>query len=161
MLDMNMTACVLLTVLLAVAGVAATAWHRGWELPESISGIVYELPRHYAFLWTLWMMTVAFSIAPPLIEALPDALRFVGFLTVLLLLFVAALPLVESATVEAHYAAAITAGILSQVCVVVICPWWLLAWPLWLYSIYFKHGMLIAEVICFVTLAGALLCHYG
>lgn len=142
--------------LLAAAGMVAATWLRGWSLPESVSSTIYELPRRLTCLWTAWMMAIAFPIAPPLIEALPDQLRAIGFLTILLLLFVAAWPLVESYTVKAHYVAAVLVGILSQVCVAIISPWWLVMWPLWLFGYILRRGLLTAEAICFATLIGAL-----
>lgn len=167
---------------MAVAYVAAAIFHR-WQggagprgktarhtiLPESISAMVYDLPRPWQWVWTVWLMAVTFTVAPPLIEAVPDAWRFVAFFTVAALGFVAAMPLVRHERNTGHYVCAIIAAVLSQVCVLLTAPCWLLLWtafPAVLAAMYCfprataclnGRGVFLLEVLCAATVYAALL----
>lgn len=117
------------SLLLAVLFVGAAIW-RLKALPDSISALVFLLERRWQWVWTLWLFAVALTLAPPLLDAMPDEWRFVGFLTVGSLLFVAAMPLVRHDENRAHYVLAVAAGVLSQLCVLVLCWPCLLLWGL-------------------------------
>ena len=162
-------ASVLLTVLFA----GTVAWRRR-GLPESISAMVYDLPRPWQWLWTVWIWAVSLTACIPLIEAVPDGARPLGFLTLTCLMFVGAMPLLDVSNRFWHYALAIVAGVVSQVCVVTVSPWWMLAWLLFA-AIYARDalpsqngrnypsrwydgkGVLLAEMISATTVFGSLL----
>ena len=146
------TAMLIFSILLVVSYVGTAIWSKG-ELPESVSAMVYDLPKAGQWLWTLWLFLVAFCIAPALLEAIPESWKFVGFFTVACLAF----------------CAAIAAGILSQICVAFISPWWLIAWPLYVAVISFPvfpwtvekrisgKGVFLIECVCWLTLTACLI----
>ena len=142
------------------------------ELPASISDMVYELPSGgWRWAWTIWLWVVLILLTPQLITVLDDSYKVFGFLTVGCLALVAAMPLFERTDRKWHYILAIIGGILSQVCVALIYPWWLLLWGAMLYlcgRAYFDDeksvpdvlngkGVFVAEAICMATVYGAIL----
>lgn len=127
------------------------------ELPESISSMVYDLPKRWQYLWTVWLWLVGLGVCIPLIEILPETWKFVGFLTMACIGFVGAMPLFVEEQRKAHNIFGVSAGILSQVCVLIVNPWWLTAWVLFPLSyILGSRGkeVFIAEVICSATVYG-------
>lgn len=144
------------------------------QVPVSISAMVYLLPKGgWQWMWTLWLWAVAFTLAPPLIEAMPDGWRFIAALMLATLAFTAAMPLSGQENKERHYRFAIASGILSQFCVLVLNPWWLLPWLPMLALVMLVSaadndedgiqkvsngkGVFIAEVTCVLSLYAALL----
>ena len=144
------------------------------ELPASISAMVYELPKGgWQWSWTVWLWVVLVLLTPQLMTVLDDSYKMLGFLTVGCLAFVAAMPLFERTDRKWHYVLAIAGGILSQVCVALICPWWLLLWFVMVYlvgrsfaanndaenipEVLNGKGVFVAEVICMATVYGAIL----
>lgn len=122
-----MMAVVMISIVLAVLGVAV-AMKDGKGLPESISAMVYDLARYGKWAWTVWVAAVTMTACVPLLEVMPGEWQFLAFLTMACLVFVAFMPLVVTDSRRWHYILAIAGGILSQVCVAVVSPWWLLAW---------------------------------
>ena len=184
-----MTYLVLVSILLAVLYVGTAIWRR-WRdtdvsasfserlntaLPDSISALVYELPRPWQWLWILWIWSVSLLACIPLISAMPDDWRILAFATLACLMLCGAMPVSDShVNRRAHNVFGILGGILSQVCVLPIGPWWLLAWLLFaaVYACdalpsqngrmypsrwYDGKGVLLAEMICTVTVCGSLL----
>ena len=144
------------------------------QVPVSISAMVYLLPKGgWQWLWTIWLWAVAFTLAPPLIEAMPDGWQFIAALMLATLAFTAAMPLFGQENKERHYSFAIASGILSQFCVLVLNPWWLLPWlPMLalvmlvsaayndedgIHKVSNGKGVFIAEVTCVLSLYAALL----
>lgn len=142
------------------------------ELPESISAMVFDLKKPWQCVWSAWLASVTVMISPALTAAMPDAwYGIAGHIFIVLLAMTAAVPLLPGYHNKAHYICGIAAGIMSQVCVALICPWWLLAWcvffilpfcdrkwympglPMWL----IRSKVFIAECACFVTEIGSLL----
>jgi hypothetical protein len=160
-----MTVLLVINILLVAVYVGATIW-RMKGLPESISAMVYELPRKWQWVWSAWLVAVAFTLMPVLLEKLPDGVEFLGFLTTIGLVGAAVTPLIQLETRKWHYIFAIGAGVLGQMCVAVLSPWWLLLWfgmigvlcvmLEWPESRAAKvlrgKGVFIAECICYVTL---------
>ena len=165
-----MMTMLILSVLLVVLYVGTAIWH-GRKLPDSVSAMVYLLPRAGQWIWTLWLWVVSFLIIPSLLETLPEDLTAFGFLTIVCLCFSGAMPLVKNEANTMHYAFAIAGGILSQVCVAIICPSWLTAWMLFIFlmgSVYIQpwgslgkamkgKGVFVAEAICWLTVTGCLI----
>lgn len=157
---MTLTLVSISLVLVYVGGYVITMH----SFPDSISAMVYDFPQGWQWLWTVWLWLVSFTIAPPLLEVIKPPFQFVGFLTVACLLFVASMPLVRHERNTLHYVFAIAAGILSQVCVLVIKPIALSAWvalPLFLWVFgkeFFKEAVvLVSEVVCVATLYGVII----
>ena len=171
-----MITLLIISFLLVALYVGAAIWKER-KLPDSVSALVWVLPKgSWRWLWTVWMWAVTFTLPPPLIETMPDDLRALGFLFGALMLFTGAFPLFDSDHVAYHNILGITAGILSQVCVVFLCPWWLLLWSVMFVlivgsmaafndkeevpKILAGKGVFLSEVICWVTLNGAILTEY-
>ena len=107
----------------------------------------------------------------PAIDALPEDMRMLGFLTLVCLAMCGAMPLGDSrVNRRAHNVFGILSGILSQVCVAIVCPCWLSAWSLmavaWIWTTkdcsrkaLDGKGVFLAEAICLLTVAGAVLTH--
>ena len=164
-----MTILVLISLALAVVGVVLMS--RG-GLPDSVSGMVFTLPVHKRWLWSAWLIAVAMTVMVPLMTALDDA-AWLGWLTVAGLVGAAVTPICNGDTQLLHDVFGVSAGVLSQVCVACLCPWWLLAWLLWLPllagamaalndakdppCLFGGHGVLAAELTCAVTMYGCLI----
>ena len=166
-----MLICLLvISILLVASYVGAATWSEK-ELPDSISAMVYLLPEKGRWLWIVWIWAATFTLTPILFEVMPDNWQALahGFATSML--FVGAMPLVRHEANKGHYALAISAGIFSQLCVLIINHVWMLTWsvlavisiftkssgefPKWLTS----KGVTIIEIVCYVNLVGAIITH--
>lgn len=171
-----MTTILTITSLLLTASFVGVVSWRAKKLPESISALVYALPEKWQWTWIAWMLAVSFTTMIPVIEVLSlKGAEVLGFVTLACLVFVSVMPLTQEK--EMHYPLAVIAGIVSQMCVAMICPWWLLAWIVMAGIIgvvaFFKSafalindseevpvildgkGVLLAEIICYVTMIGS------
>ena len=164
-----MTWLVLTSLCVLVGGLVLMS--RG-GVPESVSGLVYNLSERMRWLWSAWLVAVAMTVMVPLMTALDDA-AWLGWLTVVGLVGAAVTPICNGDTHLLHDVFGVSAGVLSQVCVAVLCPWWLLVWALWLPllagamaalndakdppCLFGGHGVLAAELTCAVTLYGSLI----
>lgn len=156
---------ILLAFLLVASYVGPAVWRKG-ELPDSISAMVYDLPRRRQWTWSAWLCLVAVLLFEPLVSAT----EFLGWWTILFLAGAALTPVVRTDTRRWHYASGVMAGVMSQACVVMICPWWLALWLVFLFVLaqlyarpdgwlarHTEHkGVCVAEVICTAALLGAL-----
>lgn len=148
-----------------------TIWRTG-ELPESISAMVYTLPKGGAqWLWSIWLAIVSVLAFAPVIEILETerGLGVMGFVPMVLLCFVAVWPLFDKEHLKWHYILSYIAGIWSQVDVFLMYPWWLF---LWLALIVFVGYLLLCnlkqmlskvvilmEMTCYVGVIGAIMFH--
>lgn len=160
----------LISCLLVILYVGVTIW-RHKQLPESISSLVYNLPKPWQWVWIVWMWAVTFTMAPAFIEAMPDNFRFLAFLTIACLLFVGAMPLVKNERNTFHNILGIAAGVFSQVCVAIMYLDWIAFWGFFLFlagSSYIQpegwmgrtvdgKNVLLSELCCFITVIGAIL----
>lgn len=167
-----MITLIIISILLVALYVGAAIWTRR-ELPDSISAMVYLLPKgDYMWLWSIWLIAVSLLTFPPVIGILDaDGKGVLGFLPMVCLAFVAVWPLFDTDHKVWHYVLGFLAGVFSQVCVVYICPWWLLLWlvmvamavyayvvteyPAWLRG----KGIFVAECICYMSVVGAMAFH--
>lgn len=153
---------------LAAVGIAACCGKIG-GVPDSISAMVYELPKKWQWTWTVWLCLVAMLLMPDLAERC----GWIGWLTVVCLCGAAVTPIIQQETRRWHNVMGVMAGWLSQLCVWFVCPWWLLVWTVMLAlmmgtlgayndtdepAVADGKGLLVAEVICAVSVFGALLC---
>ena len=161
---------VIVSILLVVAYIATATWRKK-QLPESISALVYELPRRWQWVWIVWMWVVAFTTCIPLIDAMPEGVDVLGFATLACLVFCGAMPIKRHEKNRAHYWFVRAAGVLSQASVAFVCYWWLIVWLaiVWLVCDayiaedkderrwYDKKGVLIAEVLCTAAVFGSVI----
>lgn len=171
-----MTWLVVISILLSVLGIGLATW-KGKALPESVSALVYDLPKGRQWLWTLWVWLVGLTAGIPLLDAMEyNPLQFMAFLMTAALLFCGAMPLVSKERNIPHYVAAMAAGAMSQLCVLSLCGVWSLApWLLLMLLFYValfssdvvqaeklfdglrRYGVLVAEALCAAILYVCLL----
>lgn len=155
-----MQTMIVISMILVALYVGATIYHTK-KMPESVSAMVYAFP--FKWLWTIWLWLVTFMIVPSLIETLGETVKFIGFLTIASLGFCGAMPLFDKENNLLHYIFGFSAGILSQVCVALISPWWLTLWfsyvlltaGIWRWTE--GKGVFFMECICYLSLVGALI----
>lgn len=172
-----MITLLIIAILLMVIYIGITIWKKK-ELPKSISHMVYDLPKGgWRWLWTIWLWSVVICVAPSLIEALSgSSFQFVGFLTIASLLFIGALPLFDTDHLKWHNTLAIAGGIGSQICTILICPWWMFLWFIMVvlmggafcafndnkgcYRFIDGKGIFITEILCSTTAIAAIITHF-
>lgn len=165
-----MMAMTITSLLLAVAFLAFAAWRLG-GLPESISATVWALPRGgWRWLWAVWLWAVAITAFAPMVELMDaHSLGILGFLPMVLLGFVGAMPLFVAEQRQAHNVLGVAAGVASQFGPALLCMewlwlWWIIPvlllltelWP-WLGDRLNGRGVLVAECICAATVWGSVL----
>jgi len=162
-----MTTMLIVSIFWVMSYVGITIYHMR-TVPESVSAMVYALHPTWRYLWTAWLWAVSMLLMPVLMERLGSYWQFLGFLWCASMAFCGAMPLIRGDQNDAHNAFGIAAGVLSQVCVFVLAPWWLFTWVVMfifvmkgkftdLVSIWYGKNVFVAEVICYVSLVGALL----
>lgn len=128
-------------------------------IPSSLSATVYALPPMGAWLWTLVIGTVAALTLPVILDKAPELYRFLGFLAVAGLLFVAFCPLVPNkgeTSYMVHVGGALLCAISTQLLLALSNAWLLLLWVPWLVAYVvisrsrkWKSAMFWAEMTCF------------
>ena len=165
-----MMAMTITSLLLALAFLAFAAWRLG-GLPESISATVWALPRGgWRWLWAVWLWAVAITAFAPMVELMDaHSLGILGFLPMVLLGFVGAMPLFLAEQRRAHNVLGVAAGVASQIGPALLCVEWLWLWwiipVLWLASDLWPwlgrrldgRVVLVAECICALTVYGSVL----
>ena len=155
-----MMTMVILSMAVAIGGLlGGMVWKR--EVPVSISALAMDS----GWLWTPWLWAVTFLLAPPLMTVLAGAWKAVGLAMLTCLLLTGAMPLFDAEHSKWHYVCAVAAGVLSQVCVAVINPWWLMTWaaaPILKIidsntKVLKNKWVLILETLCATTMYGALI----
>ena len=153
----------IISILLTVAAIVTVSITEK-KLPKSISALVWSLSDCHRWLWSCWLWIVVLTLAPSLFEAMPESCSLPAFLSVVCLMFVGAFPLFDNKHENLHIALAVIGGILSQVCVMIICPWCLLTWIVFLVLFVWNtkdhdkswndwyHGVFVAEIICMAAL---------
>ena len=160
----------LVSMFLAIAGIAFLS-RKG--VPESVSGLVYNLSERMRWAWSGWLLAVALTLMVPLMGKLGDV-GWLGWLTVVCLIGAGVTPIVNSEARTMHNLCGVAAGVLSQVCVACLCPWWLLIWAIWLPllagamaalndaeempCLMAGHSVFVAECTCAISLYGCLVC---
>ena len=141
-------------------------------VPDSVSGLVYNLPSRRRWLWSGWLVAVALTVMVPLMSALGDV-AWLGWLTVVCLIGAAVTPVFNRDTRTMHHVCGIASGVLSQICVACLCPWWLCTWLVFLPlvsgsmaaydseevspAVCDGKGVLVAECVCAVSLYGCMI----
>lgn len=101
------------------------------EIPESISSIVFHLPKKWEWAFTIVLWLVGFSIVPMLMEKSADNTRVLAFFMVAGILGVGSSPLVAKERNTFHKVCAVVAGVTSQCLVALNQPLLLLTWSLY------------------------------
>ena len=164
-----MATLIIISLILVVLYVSITIYNTH-SIPDSVSAMVYSLPHGWRYLWTAWLWAVSMLLMPVLMERLGSYWQFLGFLWCASMAFCGALPLVKGEPNTIHNALGIAAGVLSQACVLVLCPWWLFAWVILfvfvlsdkfrdLTSMWYGKSCMISESICYISMVGAILTH--
>ena len=134
-----------LSFLLVASFLGAAIW-RAKSLPESISALVYDLPKKRQWVWSAWLVMVSALLFVPL----TDACGGLGWATEVCLMGTALTPLVKPDARKWHYVLAYTVGILSQVCVAVTCIDCLSVWMAFVFvmlSVYVQPDGKLAKAV--------------
>lgn len=172
---------IILSILLVALGVGAAIGMIHWlerkpwpqSLPDSISAMVYLLPRRggWRWLWSVWLALVSVLTFAPVIDILDDTrcLGVMGFVPMVLLGFVAVWPLFDKEHLKWHYILSYIAGIWSQVDVWLMCPWWLFVWLALIVFVGYlllcnlkqmlSKVVILMEMTCYIGIVGAIVWH--
>lgn len=140
-------------------------------VPESVSSLVYELEDKNRWVWSVWIAVVSILLFPRMMDRLPEMCQFLGFLFEVCMLGVAVTPIFKREKYTAHTWFGVVGGVLSQLIVSIICPWFLLCWVGFLGLLSYIGfsgmvdenedwggcGLFIVESMCALTLYGSLL----
>lgn len=118
----------LLSLLAALSGIAV-AVRRNGGVPESVSAIAYIIP-HWAF--SSWVTVVGILLMPGMMERLPVSWQWVGFLSVVGLLCVAASSYYRSESKALHYAGGWLCSLCAMAVVIILRPWLMALWAAYL-----------------------------
>lgn len=157
---------ILVSMALVALYIGLVCYRKG-EIPENMGAVAYLLPDGgWRWLWSVWLWSTVYTLTPKLFVVIPDAGQPCAhaFATAMLLLGI--LPLLKHEGNKGVYALATVACFFSQVCVALVCPWFLLTWlsmPAMLAGRHCWRGLekvrqrLVMELSCYVSLAGSLL----
>lgn len=159
-----MDLCILISMALVALYIALVYRRRG-SLPDSMGTEVYVIPDGgWRWLWSVWMWSTVYTITPKLFHVIPEQGQPCAhaFATAMLLLGI--LPLLKHEGDRGVFALGLAACFMSQVCVALVCPWWLLMW-LSLPALAAWRSDLLAggryrlfvELTCYCSLTGSLL----
>jgi hypothetical protein len=165
-----MTVLIIISALLVALYVGAATWALR-RLPDSLSAMVAVLPEGSArWVWTVWLWTVSLLTLIPVIDRLSSiGMEMLGFGALACLMFCGAMPLFDKDNLDKHWVFGVAGALLSQECVFFIGHRWLWLWmafPL-LFLFYtmgggswkrWKSKVLWAEMICYATQIGSVLC---
>lgn len=154
-----------ISILLVALYVGAAIWNEK-ELPDSISSMVYLLPDSGRWIWTCWIWLSTLTLTPVLFDVVPCNWQAIAYGFAASMMFVGAMPIVRHESNKAHNAFAISAGVFSQLCMLLIYQAWALLWCVMAVVAIFikesdyskwlrKKGLCIVEILCWITLIGA------
>lgn len=132
------------------------------KIPNSLSQSVFMLPPSASWLWTLIIGFVAVAVMPKMLEVSGDNWKFLAFLSIVGLLFVALCPLSPNKSGQryvVHMIGAWICAVCSQLMVAVTDWHHLLLWVPWI-VVYVLRRMWFgwdtkvfwAEMTCFATI---------
>ena len=160
---------VILSILLVISVTVVAVW-RMRALPDSISAFVYVFKHKW--IWTVWMWAVSLLTLIPAVDRLSNiGMELLGFGSLVCLMFCGAMPLIDKDNTVGHWVFGVSGCVLSQCCVWFINYHWLSFWMLfvflflssyvqsegWLGRIMKGKGVLVAECVCYISIAGSLL----
>ena len=107
---------------------------------ESVSGMAYVLPK---WLFSVWVFLTGLLAVPSVFDALSDTWRFLGFLMMAALVFVAATACYREERTALHYAAGTATAVVATFITAVLCPkllWLWLLYPLVIIRVQVKKS---------------------
>lgn len=150
---------ILATVALLIsAGYAILNMHKAKELPDSVSSFSYISGVK---LFVLWVIITSALLGYSVVGVLPEHLGWLSFALAGGLLSVGASPLYRSENKVIHYFGGYLFGVVSQVIVFLLSPYWLLLWIIFPLVFVIKgwkeNATFVSELICFVNLTACIL----
>ena len=148
-----------------------TAWtRRDRRLPDTVSDMAYSHEgRARRLFYTLWLWTATFTLTPALFHLIPEQWEGLAHVYATAMVLCGLQPLIVRQRGVFFLLFGLAGGVFSQMCVVVICPWWLLTWthlgamvafadrrdtvPSW----FVGKGVMVIEFVSWFTLAAAIL----
>ena len=138
----------------------------GNRLPDSVSAMVYVMPKAGRYLWTVWIWAVTLLLCPALFETIGEDFGVLAHCFATSMMFVGAMPLVRNESNKAHNVLGVAAGVFSQLCVLLINHCWLIMWFGFVASVFFvvyrknkslnivltDYGVFLSESFCWLTL---------
>lgn len=146
----------LVSFAIALAGIAMAACRKR-SVPESISEIGYLIP-HWAF--SSWVSVVGILLMPDMMDRLPGRWQWMGFMSVMGLLCVAASSYYRTESKALHYIGGWTCALCALAVVVVLRPWLMTLWAVFLLLMVAWPGdkwLFWAEVMVYCLLQMAVL----
>ena len=166
------TIYIILTLLSFVAVFALlVCWTaRDRRLPATVSDMAYKhSDRIMRLRYTLWLWASTFTLTPALFHLIPEEWEGLAHAYATSVVLCGLMPLLLRQRNLTFAVFGMSAGVFSQCCVVVVCPWWLLLWthlgalvafadrhdtvPSW----FIGKGVLVVEFVCWFTVASAIL----
>lgn len=149
-----------LSLLLALTGMVGYLCYVR-SVPDSISAMVYGLPRRLQWLWSAWLIAVGLLLLIPMWERLEDRLCCFAFLAFMFLTGAALTPLVNRETSDWHDWFGVSTGLMYQCVVAIINPVCLLLWASYLAALPLpfmrSRLVLVSELCCAMSLYFALM----
>ena len=147
------------------------AWTlRDGELPATVSDAAYSHTGAWRRLpYTLWLWGATFTLTPALFGIIPEEWECAAHVYATAMVLTGILPLVRKDRDLWFLMSALAAGVFSQCCVCVICPWFMLVWSHIAVLLMFsascdsascwvcRKGMFLAEFVCWFNIAASLL----
>lgn len=132
------------------------------KIPNSLSQSVFMIPPHASWLWTVIIGTVSVLILPTMMEVAGDNWKFLAFLSIVGLIFVALCPLSprkDGIEYLVHMTGAWMCAVCSQMLVAVTKFWLMALWIPWIAAFVFltcwygwRTKVFWAEMTCFATI---------
>ena len=146
----------IVSVILAVVVVTITAI-KNKGIPDSVSEIAYIIP-HLAF--SMWIAMVGGFLMPSMMEHLSENMQFIGFLTVVGMLCVAASSYYRTEAAPLHYIGGIMCAICATIVTATIDTRILLIWIVYVFQMFlfkFKNWCFWGEVFVYGLLIYSLI----
>lgn len=140
------------------------------ELPATVSDAAYSHTSIWRRLpYTLWIWGATFTLTPALFGLIPEAWEGAAHVYATAMVLTGILPLVRKDRDLLFIMSALAAGVFSQCCVCVLCPWFMLVWSHIAVLLVFsdpsdsvscwvcRKGVFLAEFVCWFNIAASLL----
>lgn len=142
---------------------------RDRRLPATVSDMAYGHPERIRRLhYTLWLWGATFTLTPALFHLMPEEWEGLAHAYATSVVFCGLMPLMVRGRNLLFAVFGLSAGVFSQCCVCVLCPWWMLVWthlgalvafadrrdtvPSW----FVGKGVMVVEFASWLTIASAI-----
>lgn len=143
---------------------------RHGQLPSSVSDLAYNHhKRKRRLLHALWLWVSTFTLTPALFYFIPEEWEGLAHAYATSVVLCGIIPVAVRDRSLFFVVFGLAAGVFSQCCVCVVCPWWLLVWthlgalvafadrrdtiPSW----FVGKGVMVIEFVSWFTITAALL----